>query len=146
MMQKQREQSIQAHQEHEEREERHESIAEETKGKKNKIFMYSGIAAVILLAIASIPVYSYYFTPGPFDDFAKCLKENGAVMYGADFCQYTKGQRAMFGKSMKHINYQEFTEGEDITVTPTWIIKGERIENAQSFEALAKLTGCKAPI
>ena len=66
------------------------------------------------------------------------------VMYGAmEWCKYTQGQRAMFGKSFKYINYHEFTELPGISKTPTWVINGKWYENAQSFDKLSGLTGCK---
>lgn len=80
---------------------------------------------------------------GPYDNFAKCLTEKGAVMYGAiSWCQYTKEQVAMFGKSFKYINYKEYQEGPNIKVTPTWIINGQKYERVQSFKRLSELTGC----
>jgi hypothetical protein len=102
-------------------------------------------AAAALVIILSI---GYALTPGPYDKFAKCLTEKGATMYGAmGWCKYTQGQKAMFGKSFKHISYYEHTEYPieqygAIKVTPTWIINGKVYENAQSFEELSKLTGC----
>ncbi|MDP7115653.1 MAG: hypothetical protein QF632_00140 [Candidatus Woesearchaeota archaeon] len=145
-LQKQKLESHKAHEEHEEREQFHESIHEEKSKKKKSMGMMVGIVGVIVLIIIAVPVYSYYFRPGPVDGFAKCLSDAGAVMYGADFCQYTKGQIAMFGRSIKHIDYRDFTNGPEIKITPTWIIKGEKIENAQSFDKLAALTGCSMPV
>lgn len=100
------------------------------------------VALILILAIG------YSLTPGPYDSFATCLSEKGAVMYGAmGWCKYTQGQKAMFGKSFKYVDYYEHTEYpvEDygaIKLTPTWIIDGKVYENAQSFDELSKLTGC----
>ncbi len=81
--------------------------------------------------------------PGPFDNFAKCITEKGAIMYGAiSWCVYTKEQAAMFGKSFKYVNYKEFQEGPNIKITPTWIINGQKYEKVQSFQRLSELTGC----
>lgn len=102
-----------------------------------------GSIAILILGIA---IYSFvaYSKPGSYDDFAKCLTEKGAVMYGAmSWCKYTQGQKAMFGKSFKYINYHEFQELPGIKKTPTWVINGKWHENTQSFEALAQATGCK---
>ena len=112
-------------------------------GKKpsKKLFVYSAII-VVIVAIAGLTVYQAS-AAGKYDAFAKCLNEKGAVMYGAmSWCHYTQEQRAMFGKSFKYVNYKEYTEGEGIQITPTWIINGERYERVQSFEKLAALTGC----
>ncbi len=109
-------------------------------------FTLIGIGALVaLIAVLGI---GYTLTPGPYDSFAKCLSEKGAVMYGAmGWCKYTQGQKAMFGKSFRHIEYyehQEYPVAEygKIAVTPTWIINGKVYENAQSFDELSKATGC----
>ena len=80
--------------------------------------------------------------PGYYDNFAKCLSEKGAVMYGADFCQYSHAQKGMFGKSFKFINYKDFSKNPNVKTTPTWVINGRLIERVQSFDRLAELTGC----
>ena|SRR3989338_3520152 len=108
------------------------------------LFIGFGVVVTIIVILAVVRES----TPGPYDNFAKCLNEKGAVMYGAmGWCKYTQGQKAMFGKSFKYINYKEFTEyptdqyGE-IKKTPTWIINGKAYENTQSFERLEELTEC----
>ncbi len=143
--QKQKELSEQARLEHEERQAALK-VAEEERRKKRRIIRLSVTGAVLIIFLLILwPIVSYYALPGSYDVFAKCLTAKGAVMYGADFCKFTQGQRAMFGRSMKHINYQDFTKGPDIKKTPTWIIGDERLENAQSFEKLAAVTGCAMP-
>ena len=64
-------------------------------------------------------------------------------MYGADGCMYSQAQRTMFGKSFKYLDYEDYTKGPSIKITPTWIINGERYERVQSFERLSALTDCK---
>ena len=111
--------------------------------KKNKTYLIVfGIIALIVLAVG-IYAYSYFAMPGKYDNFAKCLSEKGAVMYGATWCKYTQAQRAMFGKSFRYINYKDFTKGPNIEVTPTWIIDGKSYERTQSFEDLAHFSGCE---
>lgn len=99
-----------------------------------------GMAVVLLISVLAI---KYVNAPGQYDEFAKCLAEKGAVIYGAEFCKYTAEQKAMFGKSEKHLNYKDYTERKDIKITPTWIVNGQRYEKVQSFEKLSELTGCK---
>ena len=96
------------------------------------------LAAVVILLAAYISYAK--LSPGKYDDFAKCLTEKGAVMYGEDWCQYTNGQKAMFGKSFKYVNYHVKT---GLRIRPTWVIDGETYERVQSFERLAALTGCE---
>lgn len=113
------------------------------KPKIHKKHIILGIIAIFAIGI-SYYSYSAYSRPGYYDDFAKCLTENGAVMYGAmGWCKYTQGQKAMFGKSFDYVNYHEFTELSGIKKTPTWVINGKWYENTQSFERLSELTGCK---
>ncbi len=109
-------------------------------------FALMGIGALIALIL--IFAIGNALTPGPYDDFAKCLSEKGVTVYGAmGWCKYTQGQKAMFGKSFKYLNYYEHTEypveqyGE-IKKTPTWIIGGKVYENTRSLEELSTLTGC----
>ena len=97
------------------------------------------IAGVVLLVAVSVSAFAF-LSPGTYDNFAKCLTEKGAVMYGEDWCQYTNGQKAMFGKSFKHVTY---VVKSDLAKRPTWVIDGESYETVQSFERLAALTGCE---
>ncbi|MEW6062827.1 MAG: hypothetical protein AB1571_00440 [Nanoarchaeota archaeon] len=109
--------------------------------KKLLIWVIVGIA----IFGAGYIYYAYSNSPGPYDDFAKCLTEKGAVMYGAiEWCKYTKAQAAMFGKSFKYINYKNYKEGQNIKITPTWIMNNEIYEGLQSFDRLSAISGCKA--
>ena len=80
--------------------------------------------------------------PAFLDDFAKCLTEKGAVMYGASFCKYSSAQKGMFGNSFKFVDYRDFGENSDVRVTPTWFIDGNKYENVQTLDRLASITGC----
>ncbi|MBI1936006.1 hypothetical protein HYS31_06205 [Candidatus Woesearchaeota archaeon] len=135
--------SHEAHQEYEQRlvqQQHHQQ--EQSSNKKTKYYFIASIIGILILAIISYSVYSAN-KPGRYDEFAKCLTEKGAAMYGAmDWCKFTQGQKAMFGKSFKYINYHDFKELPGIKKTPTWVINGQWHENAQSFEKLAALTGC----
>ena len=133
---KQREISRQAKKEHEQREEEFKLRKEKRARKKKKV-----IAIIIGFFLVFAVIVSYaYFTPGKYDDFAKCLTEKGAVMYGEDWCQYTQGQKGMFGKSFKYINYKVKT---DLNKRPTWVIDDKTYETVQSFQRLSALTGCE---
>jgi len=113
------------------------------KKSNKKLITYSVISFIgVLIIFGSVYGYLQSTKPGIYDDFAKCLTEQGAVMYGASFCKYTHGQKGMFGNSMKYVDYRDFTEDPNVKLTPTWKIDGKYYENAQSFEKLSKLTGC----
>jgi|GEM_PF-736746 len=91
------------------------------------------------------------------DAFAKCLTSKNAIFYGAYWCPHCNDQKQLFGDSMQYINYVECAvEGQPQVQTkactdagisgyPTWIVDGKAYPGAQTFESLAKMTGCAAP-
>ena len=134
--------SAEAQQDYEQRAEQQKQALQQ-KPSKSKYYVIAAVVGIVILATAAYSVYSIN-KPGPYDSFAKCLTEKGAVMYGAmDWCKYTQGQKGMFGKSFKFVNYHEFSELPGIKKTPTWVINGAWHENVQPFDKLAALTGCK---
>ena len=143
-LEKLRQESHQAQTEHEHRvEQQNQFQNHKSKLTKTKYYAIAAIIAAVILATAAYSVYSVS-RPGPYDNFAKCIAEKGAVMYGAlDWCKYTQAQKAMFGKSFKFVNYREYNELPGIKKTPTWVINGAWYENVQSFDKLSALTGCK---
>ena len=143
-LEKLRQESQEAQKEYEQRIEQRKDITEQQiKSGKSKYYVIAAVIGVVMLAVSAYSVYSIN-KPGPYDNFAKCLTEKGAVMYGAmDWCKYTQGQKAMFGKSFKYLNYHEFQDLPGIKKTPTWVINGAWHENVQSFDKLAALTSCK---
>ena len=143
-LEKLRGQSQEAQKEYEQQAEQ-QSTSEQHAAKSKKIKYYAifSIIGIIILAAVAYSIYSIS-RQGPYDSFAKCLSDKGAVMYGAmDWCKYTQAQKGMFGNSFKYINYHEFNDLNGIKKTPTWVINGEWHENVQSFEKLSALTGCK---
>ncbi len=109
------------------------------------LLLGGAILAVIILA------YTFYFRfqlPGEYDNFAKCLTEKGAVIYGNDFCSYTNKQRNWFGNSKKYLNYVKCVDNKDlcdnkgVKITPTWEINGKTYSGVYDFARLAELSGC----
>lgn len=142
-LEKLRHESHEAQKEHEQRAEQQKQAYGQQSKSKSKYYIIAAVIGAVILATAAYSVYSVN-KAGPYDNFAKCLTEKGAAIYGAmDWCKYTQGQKAMFGKSFKYINYHEFNELQGIKTTPTWVINGAWHENVQSFEQLSALTGCK---
>ena len=114
-----------------------------TKKSNKKIILISIVSVLLVLAGIGIGIgFVNANKPGSVDDFAKCLTEKGAVMYGAPWCKYTAGQKAMFGNSMKLIDYRDFTKDPNVKITPTWLINGAYYQNVQTFDRLGSLTGC----
>lgn len=92
-----------------------------------------------------------------YDEFAKCLNEKGAKMYGAYWCPHCQNQKEAFGESWKYVNYIECSlpgdkgqtqECKDAGIEgyPTWVFAGgERVEGEASFKELSELTNCPLP-
>ena len=86
---------------------------------------------------------------GQYDEFAQCLTEKGAVMYGTDWCPYCKNQKAMFGASFKNIDYVncDFSKAEcdknGVTGYPTWKVGGQSFSGVQPLTKLGSLAGCE---
>lgn len=83
---------------------------------------------------------------------AKCLKENGAKLYAAEWCGHCKKQKAAFGDGLEYLDFTECAEGDDwaqdckdadITSVPTWIFAdGTRQSGNTALDKLASLSGC----
>ena len=143
-LEKLRQESHTAQKEHEQRiEQQKQQHQEQIKTHKSKYYIIAAVIGIVILSIAAYSIHTIN-KAGPYDNFAKCLTEKGAVMYGAmDWCKFTQAQKGMFGMSFKYINYHDFKELPGIKKTPTWVINGAWNENVQSFDKLAALTGCK---
>jgi len=88
------------------------------------------------------------------DDFAKCITEKNATLYGAYWCPHCENQKKMFGESIDYVNYVECAvEGKPQVQTeactkagvegyPTWIINGKQYPGEQTLQRLSTLTGC----
>lgn len=82
------------------------------------------------------------------ESLAQCLSEKGMKMYGASRCPHCKAQKAMFGVSFSKVDYVECTTDAvkcniaGVSGYPTWIYQGQKYEGEQTFEELAKITGC----
>lgn len=112
------------------------------------------VIIVILAAIAAWWLYGY-MQPGEYDAFAQCLNDEGAVFYGAFWCPHCQNQKAMFGKSERHLNYVECSTADGsgqlavcrdkgVESYPTWeFADGSRLTGEIPLETLAEKTGCE---
>lgn len=88
-------------------------------------------------------------TPGPYDQFAKCLTDKGVKMYGADSCPHCKAQKAVFKGSFGFVTYVECTrdkeacEEANIISYPTWDYDGKRKTGETSLVDLSAFSGCQ---
>lgn len=92
-----------------------------------------------------------------YDVFATCLKNKGAVFYGASWCSHCNNQKTLFGASKNLLPYVECStpdsrgqtqicEDKGITGYPTWeFADGSRLTGELSFEKLSQKTSCKLP-
>ncbi|HEY4504811.1 MAG TPA: hypothetical protein VJI73_03495, partial [Candidatus Paceibacterota bacterium] len=65
---------------------------------KNNLVMWVGGVVVFIILVA---VFDRQATSGPgeLDAFANCLKDRGAIFYGAFWCPHCANQKKLFGKS-----------------------------------------------
>jgi len=92
--------------------------------------------------------------PGKFDEFATCLKDKGAVFYGAFWCTHCQAQKKLFGSSQKLLPYVECSTADGqgqtqaciekkITGYPTWIFAdGTELNGEIPLQQLADKTSC----
>lgn len=123
-----------------------------------KVFV-SVIGLLIVGTIGLVLLQSNATPPGPgkYDDFAVCLKDKGAVFYGAFWCSHCQAQKKLFGTSAKLLPYTECSTADGNAQTqicidkkivgyPTWeFADGTRLNGEISLEKLAEQTSCVLP-
>lgn len=115
------------------------------------------VVAVIVIGIVVRKQRANMPSTASLQTFAQCLKNNGAVFYGAFWCPHCQAQKAAFGDAQKDLPYVECStpdgqgqmqvcQDRNIEGYPTWVFAdGSRLEGELSFETLAQKTGCIAP-
>jgi thiol-disulfide isomerase/thioredoxin len=134
----------------------------------NNIKVFFSIIAILFLGvIATVIVRSGSSgstngaQSGKYDTFATCLKDKGAIFYGAFWCPHCQEQKKLFGSSVKLLPYVECSTADgqgqlqvckdkNITSYPTWkLADGTNIPNENSagvtLETLAAKTSCVLP-
>ncbi|MBY0539331.1 hypothetical protein K2P56_02775 [Patescibacteria group bacterium] len=96
-------------------------------------------------------------SPGKLDSFTQCIKDSGAIFYGAFWCPHCQAQKKMFGSSVKLLPYVECStpdgngqleqcRAKDVTNYPTWDFPdGTRVTGEQQLAVLAEKTKCALP-
>lgn len=124
--------------------------------KKVKIWL---IILAIIIAIGALGYIGFTQAnkPGKYDDFAKCLKNNGAVFYGAFWCPHCQDQKDLFGNSKKYLPYVECSTPDSngqlevcknakVEAYPNWQFKdGSKVDGEVSLQKLAEKTSCILP-
>lgn len=123
-----------------------------------KIFL-SVIGLLVVGTIGMVLIQSNATPPGPgkYDDFAVCLKDKGAVFYGAFWCQHCRNQKKLFGTSASLLPYVECSTADgngtsqqclekEIKGYPTWeFADGTRLNGEIPLAQLAEKTACVLP-
>ncbi len=83
---------------------------------------------------------------------AKCLTENGAKLYTAEWCGHCQRQKEAFEDGLEYIDHVECADGDgwaqeckdaDITAVPVWVFAdGTRQAGNTDLDKLASLSGC----
>jgi hypothetical protein len=131
---------------------------------QKKIIIAAGLIALVLIGMYILLGSAGGFTkPAPVENasitaFTSCLKERGAIFYGAFWCSHCQSQKKLFGASAKDLLYVECStpdgkgqlpvcKEKNVTSYPTWIFAdGTIVTGEQTFLQLAEKTDCPAPI
>lgn len=126
---------------------------------QNKPLLITLIGTGLLVVLG---VFAYHTlrteqpAPGTYDTFATCIKQSGAMFYGAFWCPHCQEQKHLFGDAGRLLPYvecstpdrQQTTACADARITsyPTWsFADGERMTGALPMATLAVKTGCALP-
>ncbi|MCX6752016.1 MAG: thioredoxin domain-containing protein [Candidatus Nomurabacteria bacterium] len=100
--------------------------------KNIKIFV-AVVGLLIIGIIAMVIIQSGNNVPdGKYDAFATCLKDKGAVFYGAFWCPHCQAQKKLFGSSAKLLPYVECSTPD--ASDQTQVCKDKKIENYPTWE------------
>ncbi|MCC7575148.1 hypothetical protein KO361_06160 [Candidatus Woesearchaeota archaeon] len=120
--------------------------------KDNTPYIVGGVMIIITTILVIAIIQSTNKTTnetGEFDEFAKCLTEQGTIFYGTEWCGFCQQQKALFGASMQHINFidcdqnRNLCSSEGITGYPTWKIKEQLYPGVQQLTRLSEISGCE---
>lgn len=123
--------------------------------RKNQSMVWWIVGVVALAVVIGLAVYKKNM-PGKYDTFASCIKDSGAIFYGAFWCPHCQAQKALFGNSAKLLPYTECSTPSKaqtqactdagIQSYPTWKFPdGSVVTGEQTFAQLAEKTKCEAP-
>lgn len=122
---------------------------------KNKNLIW--LAVLVLVIGGLIWLIRTPGRPGKLDSFATCLKDKGALFYGAFWCPHCQNQKSMFGASAKLLPYVECSTPDGnsqlsvcteagVTGYPTWKFSDGRVETGEiSLDKLSEITSCPLP-
>ncbi len=123
--------------------------------KAKTIFILASLLVIIVILIAWAAMQQN--KPSPLDGFAQCLKDKGAIFYGAFWCPHCIDQKKMFGTAKRLLPYVECSTPngnsqtpvcmeKKITGYPTWrFADGTEESGTLLLTRLAEKTGCILP-
>lgn len=119
---------------------------------------------VVLLVIAGVVwLIMTPGKPGKYDTLAQCIKDKGAIFYGAFWCPHCQAQKARFTKSASYLPYIECStpdgqgqtkvcKDKNIQTYPTWYFASSTLEGGYEIVTgeieladLAGRTSCTLP-
>jgi hypothetical protein len=136
-----------------ERRKRQDQRGDEETGGKKKLFIYAGVAILLLGAYVAGRAYRSH----KYDSFAQCLASKQAKMYGLYWCPHCIEQKEEFGESFHYVPYTECAIRGSKELAPECKVVGVKLfpswqfgseppkEGVLSMEALSDKTGCKLP-
>ncbi|MFH0929366.1 MAG: hypothetical protein V1818_03350 [Candidatus Aenigmatarchaeota archaeon] len=107
---------------------------------------------LLIVLIAIIVIIWFIFSAdsgGNYDEFAKCLTENGATMYGTSWCSHCNNQKDMFGSSFKYVDFVDCDQNKllcdnaGVEGYPTWRIDDSNYPGEKTLQNLSNLSGCE---
>lgn len=123
--------------------------------KKGAMLFWGGVLALII----AVTVATLFIKVGPsnLDGFAQCLKDKGAIFYGAFWCPHCQNTKRMFGSAADLLPYVECStpdgkeqlqacKDKQINNYPTWeFADGSRLTGERTLQELAEKTACTLP-
>ena len=126
-------------------------------------YIIAGVIGLILIGgFTFLGASGGFSKPAPEENlavttFVQCLKDKGAIFYGAFWCPHCQSQKKLFGGSAKALPYVECStpdskgqnqicKDKNIESYPTWIFADGSRAGSQTFEQLGEKTGCALPV
>jgi len=123
---------------------------------KIKLFIIFVVGTIVIIGGLGYFINKPKKGPSNLAPFAQCLKDSGAVFYGAFWCPHCQEQKALFGSSKDLLPYVECSNTDNtqtqickdkkIEGYPTWIFKdGSQVSGKMELATLAEKTQCLLP-
>ncbi|OGL95743.1 hypothetical protein A2348_03895 [Candidatus Uhrbacteria bacterium RIFOXYB12_FULL_58_10] len=118
-----------------------------------------GAAVIVVIGLFAVIVVNGIKSrvPSAYNEFAQCLADQGARMYGTWWCSHCQNQKDLFGSAFSNVDYVECSPGGTKTMSkeckdagvegyPTWIFADEsKASGEQSLQSLSDKTSCLLP-